>query len=363
MKKILVLSSFPASYRVDVFKGLMKKYKLTVLFGTDENENRNPDWFVKNGELKYYLVNRKDGSIVAKECYKNLKKFDLILGYDWYATWALKFELKAMLLNIPYIVNCDGAFIRKSFLKDIVKRLLVSKAAACFAGGEYARQYFLHYGAKAKKIYIHHFTSLHKENILKTICTEEDKQRLRKALGLSDKKVVLSIGQFVYRKGFDILLNAWAGLDRKDAQLVIVGGGDLRFEYERLIDEQYIENVTIIDFVPFNEIFKYYMAADVFALATREDIWGLIVNEAMANGIPVLISDKCIAGLELVENGKTGFIIENNEIQNWVERLEKVLNDIDLRQNMGKAGLAKIHNWTIENIVKSHLEILDRVIE
>ena len=55
------------------------------------------------------------------------------------------------------------------------------------------------------------------------------------------------------------------------------------------------------------------MAADVFVMPTREDIWGLVINEAMAYGLPVVSTDKCIAALELVKNGRNGYIIPPNQ--------------------------------------------------
>lgn len=362
MKKILVLSSFPAGYRINVFKGLAEKYDLTVLFGSASNENRNPDWFVKSEEFRYYLVDTKEGADFAKKCFKELNKFDLVLGYDWYQTWALKFELKAIRLKIPYVINCEGAFIGKFNPKDIVKRFFVSHASACLAGGEYAKKYFMHYGAKPENIHVHNFTSLYDKDILSDTLTDSEKKDLRNELGLGDEKTVLSIGQFIPRKGFDILLEAWKELNDPEARLLLIGGGDLRAEYERMIEDENIKNVEIIDFVPFEKIFKYYMASDVFALATREDIWGLIVNEAMANAVPVLISDKCIAGLEMIVEGKNGYIVKDNSIENWVSALRDCLQNSEKRRELAANGLKTVKEFTIENTIAGDMAAIDKLL-
>ena len=363
MKKILVLSSFPASYRVDVFKGLAEKYELTVLFGANANEDRNPAWFVESGELKYYLVSTDEGKRFADECYRHLRDFDLVLGYDWYQTWALKFELKAWLLKIPYIVNCDGAFVPTGFHpKDLVKRFFIRNARACLAGGDYAKRYFLYYGAKEENIHVHHFTSLHEGDILPSVRTAEEKRELKVKLGLPDQTIILSIGQFIYRKGFDILLSAWTQMKREAAHLVILGGGGLRPEYEAFIREKGLGNVTILDFVPFDKIFEYYQASDVFALSTREDIWGLIVNEAMANGIPVLISDRCVAGLELVQSGRNGFIIDNHDVSLWAEKLTELISDDKMREEMGQNALKMIRGNTIEESVLMDIRAIESIL-
>lgn len=364
MKKILVLSSFPANYRVKVFAGIMENYEGTVLFGTGKNENRNADWFVKRSEFPFYIVDTLEGKKKAQECFKNLKDYDLILAYDWYQPWCIKFEIKALMLNIPYIVNCDGALpVYKKGPKELVKKFIISHAKKCLSGGEYAKKYFLHYGANESNVVIHNFTSLTKEKIVSKPLTATEKSDKRKYLGLPDKTTVLAIGQFIERKGFDILLEAWGKIATDSVQLLIIGGGDKRPEYEALIKKDEIKNVIIKDFVPFEKIFEFYQASDVFALATREDIWGLIVNEAMASGVPVLISDKCIAGIELIENGLNGYVIEENSVDNWAKKLHMILADGENRYQMALNNLQKIQDWTLDNTVAIDMKAMKQVIK
>lgn len=363
MKKILVISSFPANYRVDVFKGLAYQYELTVLFGSVSDENRNAKWFIKNNEFPYYDVSSEKGKTKAKECFRDLRNYDLLLAYDWYQQWALKFELKAKLLGIPYVINCDGAFIRPFHLKDFIKKFFVKNASACLAGGFHAKEYFMHYGATPKKIYVHKFTSLHKADILERPLSVAEKKYLRRKLNLGEKKMVLSIGQFIPRKGFDILIDAWRTANISDAQLVIIGGGQLAKEYQRIIYENKIPNITIMDFVPFNQIFDYYKAANIFALATREDIWGLIVNEAMSCGIPVLVADRCIAGLELIKDGFNGVVIKNNTATEWAKSLLKFLSYSEEElMKMGNNAISTVSEYTIENTINDDINAIDNII-
>lgn len=362
MKKILILSSFPAGYRVDVFKGLAAKYEVTVLFGASSNENRNADWFVRDKDLEYYVLDTEEGKRKAAHYFRTLKQFDLVLGYDWYQSWALWFELKAWMLKIPYIVNCDGAFIKERNIKDYIKGFFIRHASACLAGGEYAREYFIHYGAKNEKIHSHHFTSLHEKDLIDHTITAAEKKQIRTELGLREEKMILSIGQFIERKGFDILLDAWGNAGVSDAQLVLIGGGNLKESYEKIIREKNISNVVIKDFVPFGSIFQYYQAADIFALATREDIWGLIVNEAMANSTPVLISDKCVAGLELINNGRNGFIISNNDVDEWAEKIKQCIADEKLCYSMAEKGRQTIGDYTIEKTICADHNVIDAIL-
>lgn len=70
-----------------------------------------------------------------------------------------------------------------------------------------------------------------------------------------------------------------------------------------------LTNVHFIDFMPKKELADYYRAADIFVLPTREDIWGLVINEAMAYGLPVVTTEKCVAGVEMVCEGHNGYIV------------------------------------------------------
>jgi glycosyltransferase involved in cell wall biosynthesis len=266
--------------------------------------------------------------------------------------------LKCLQKNVPYCINCDGAFIHPNWIKDRVKTLFISHAAACFASGEYAKRYFEYYGAKADKIHFHRFTSLTETDIYSQIAEDNERNTLRDTLDLSPKKTVLTIGQFIYRKGIDVLLRAWTELDPM-YQLVIIGGGELEEEYKKQIKELGLQNVIIRGFMKKQELFLYYRASDLFVLPTREDIWGLVINEAMACGLPVVSTDHCIAALELIENGENGYVVPVEQEEKLQVALNKILCDEQLRAYMGKNNLAKMQGCTIQSIVRRHTEVID----
>ena len=300
MKKVLVLSSFPAPYRVAVFKGLSNYYNLDVFFGDDKDQNRNKEYF----EKKILLIIMSYRFLVI---IKYLKSVDFVLAYDWAQRYALKVEFKCILKGVPYIINCDGAFIEEgkglaSSVKSIIKRFFIQKARLCLSSGKYASRYFEYYGASKENIKEHNFSSLFKKDLLKFPISQNEKILLRQNLKLNKSKMVLAVGQFIKRKGFDIMLSAWKDFD-DEFQLVIIGGGEEKNKYIELINNNYLNNVFLIDFLSKEKIKEYYLAADVFVLPTREDIWGLVVIEALAVGVPVISTNKCIAALELIKNG------------------------------------------------------------
>ena len=116
-------------------------------------------------------------------------------------------------------------------------------------------------------------------------------------------------------------------------------------------------HVHFLGFQKKERLAEFYKAADLFVLPTREDIWGLVINEAMAYGLPVITTDRCVAGLELVEDGVNGYIVPVEDAQTLAEKIHAVLQS-DL-EKMGQASLDKIRPYTLENMAKVHAEILE----
>ena len=367
MARILILSSFPAPYRVEVFKGIAEKYDVDVFFSTDKDQDRSKDFFAKKNEFNYYVLSEDVSRKYFKQCLDNLKQYDLILAYDWYLGYALKVQLKCILKKIPYIINCDGAFIEQSKrlpnnIKDLIKSFFIRNAKCCFSSGKYATQYFIHYGAKKKNIVEHPFSSLKRCEIKTIPLSGAEKILLRKELGLSDCKCVVSVGQFIHRKGFDVLLDAWKNLD-KECQLVIIGGGTLESEYTKIIKKNQLHNVKIINFIPKSEVLRYLEAADLFVLPTREDIWGLVINEALAVGTPVVTTDHCIAGMELLEGNNCGIIVPINDPKALEDSMTEMLSATDdMTKTYGNNSIKAVQRYNIENIIEEHIIAIERIL-
>ena len=354
MKKILVISSYPAPYRVAVFRGLAKYYQMDIFFEFIQDQSRSAEWFVRSKEFK--VLNTPENKAVFDRCLQHVTEYDLVLAYDYNNANAGRLIRTCIRKKVPYIINCDGAFINPHWLKDMVKRYYISHACGCFVSGQHAAEYFLYYGAKKENIHFHQFTSMSAEDVKQAAECGQPKRELRTMLGLDDIPTAVTIGQFIHRKGFDVLLNAWKDVPQP-AQLVLVGGGDLEEEYRQQIRELDLKNVHLVGFVGKEKVFQYYHASDLFVLPTREDIWGLVVNEAMAYGLPVITTDRCVAGLELVEEGVSGYIVPVGDEKALAEKMNLIL-DQDLAA-FGKAALDRIQPYTIENMAKVHVEIFE----
>lgn len=359
--KVLVLGSYPAPYRIAVFRGLAQEYDLDIFFDTDKNEDRNKDWFATKGDIEFTVLSSDEAYSKYKKALKNIKKYRFVVSYDPLTKPAIKAEFLCRLKGIPYFVNCDGAIRKKDFLKDIIKKFVFKGACACFASGNQGVEYFSSYGVREDRIFKHNFTSLTRDDIVCETVKDEEKAQLRKELNVPDGVVVLSIGQFIPRKGFDILVRAWEKIGDA-ATLLLIGGGYEEENYRAYIAEHNIKGISIIGFQNKETIFKYYKASDIFVLPTREDIWGLVINEAMANGLPVITTDNCVAGLELIENDVNGYIVKVESVEELEAGLTALINDAALREKMSDNNIRKIQSWTIENVVQSHLDVIKRML-
>ena len=255
--------------------------------------------------------------------------------------------------QIPYYMEVDGGLIRQDGkFKHFLKQKIVDGASAWLSTGSYTTDYLCHYGAVREKCYEIPFSSLWERDLLKEMPTDAKKEEARKKLQMQEEKILLSIGQFIPRKGFDVLMEAAKDLPSHVGIYII--GGEPTEEYVLL--QKSLPHVHFVGFQKKEDLKQYYLAADLFVLPTREDIWGLVINEAMAFGLPVISTDRCVAGLELVENGINGFIVPAGQAEPLKKAMLTILS-MDLRA-MGEQSLQKIQPYTIENMAKVHMDIL-----
>ena len=141
-----------------------------------------------------------------------------------------------------------------------------------------------------------------------------------------DKIVFLSAGRFVYRKGYDFLLDALEQLpDNAKYELRIVGGGQ---DYEHLNQrvaafKKLKKHVVLTGKIPFTEMQKEYLAADVFVMPSIRETGGAVISEAFSYGLPVITS-KHFGGAVIV-NEQTGWLYDGKTKEDYVERLKDIL--------------------------------------
>ena len=365
MKRVLFLTNYASPYRVRFFDELAKHLEVTVLFSDrkERKTHRAADWFVQgDGRCRFVQLEKRIAQIGSSDLCRDVidwikQPFDAIVVCGYSSPTILLAMAYMRLHRIPFYMEVDGGLIREeSRLKYRFKRMLVTAADRWISSGSHTTQYLAYYGAREEDTFFYPFSSLKEADLLKEPVSSEKKEALRRELGMGEGPVILSIGQFIHRKGFDVLLEAAAGLEGKPSVYIV--GGEPTEEYENQRRSLGLDNVQFVGFLKKDRLEQYYQAANLFVLPTREDIWGLVINEAMAYGLPVVTTDRCVAGLELVENGVTGYIVPVNDSQALADAINAVFREDPAA--MGAAALEKVRPYTMENMARAHVEIFDR---
>lgn len=362
MKRVLFITNYPSPYRVQFYDELGKHLDVTVLFADriEEKVTRSAEWFVESRggfhmvqlQKRAFTVGGRDLCLDVTEWVR--KDFDAIVVCGYSSPTAILAMAYMRLKKIPFYMEVDGGLIREdSKLKYAIKKRLVTMPNAWISSGKHTTRYLTHYGADERRIQYYPFTSLQAADIPERIPTPEEKQQLRRELGMTEEKILISVSRFIPSKRLDMLIRSAAEIGEQVGVYLV--GGEPTEEYLALQKEQSADNVHFVGFKKKEELAKYYQAADLFALPTQTDVWGLVINEAMAYGLPIITTDRCVAGLELVEEGVNGCIIPKDDQAALTEKIRAVFAS-DYRK-MGEAALETIRPYTIENMAKAHVEI------
>ena len=182
---------------------------------------------------------------------------------------------------------------------------------------------------------------------------QPDAMQKRKELGLQDKKIIISVGRLVHRKGQDKLIEAMPNVLRKipNAHLLIVGVGPYKNHLEKLVNKLSLkEDVTFAGRIMYDRLPSYLSAADLFAMPSRSRFFGLEVEglgivylEASACGIPVLAGNSGGAPDAVLE-GVTGLCVDGTNVAEIASALIEICSDAERASHMGAAG----RNWIVD---------------
>lgn len=358
--KILYLNNIPSPYRVKFFNEWGKCCQLTVLFERQSAADRDKRW--KSEKFSHFkgifLKGKKIGmdASFCPEVIRYLKRdYDaIILG--GYSSPTYMFAMEYMRFHhICFIMNADGGVIKPdTWLMRRIKTHYISMASAWLSSGRETSQYLIHYGADANFIFQYPFSSISEKQICYTDI--EEKKCIKERLGLSEKKIAITVGQFIPRKGFDYLIRAAAKISKEYGIIII--GGTAGAEFTKLKEANFASNVHFMDFMNQEQLSLYYKAADIFVFPTREDIWGLVLIEAMSYGLPSVASERANAALALISEDVNGYLIDPVNVELMAERMVSLFQDDNKRIIMGKNALDTARNYTIEAMVQRHIDII-----
>jgi len=272
--------------------------------------------------------------------------------------WQFKLQGKGIVMWGEATDRAEASRIRRLLLPLI--RKLYRKADACLASSTSARKLYLSYGVAQDRIFLSPLAAdnsfFHSVSRLDSV----ERVRIRASLGLTDKPVVLYVGRLVETKGVDLLIDALARLQQEKgifAHLLLVGDGPLRPNLERRCRQVGI-SAHFAGYVEQQYLPRFYGVADVFVLPSYYEPFGLVLNEAMACQLPVVVSDRVGAADDLVVNGRNGYIFPAGDCFKLAEALERLLEDPTLCRAMGHASWEIIKEWDLERAVQGFVDAI-----
>lgn len=362
--KVLYLTNLPAQYRVDFFNLLGKDIELTVLFEREFAKDRKKKWINKDfknfNAIFLQGMNVGNESSLSLQIFKWLRrdKYDIIIigGYST-LTGMLAIEYLS-LRKIPFLISIDGGFVKQeNKLYYTIKKHFISKATAWLSPSDVSDKYLITYGANEKKIFRYPFSSIMNKDILDKPLSQVERLKLRSNLNIREDKVIITVGRFIHSKGFDVLIKACRNMT-EDIGVFIIGDTPTS-EYLELKNNIEFKNIYFLNFMAKDILDTYYKAADLFVLPTRSDVWGLVINEAMAKGLPIITTNKCVAGLELISDNDNGYIIPANNEEILFKRICEIFDNYNIILQMREENISKIRGYTIEAMVEEHLKIFN----
>lgn len=357
--KVCWLSNYFSPYKIELFKKLSKSIDLTAFMLGGKDENRNNEWKIDEiNEFKLVYIDKD----FNKKIKKIAKENDILIDSMYSTKYGLIAVSEFKKLNKITIMQADGGIAKnRGFLLNKALSFLMNRHDYFLSSSIFTDKYFEYYGVKKSKILHYRFTSLANKDINNNRLLVNKKVELRNKLNINDNFTLISVGQPIKRKGFDILLNAYIKTGLMDKINLYIIGGEPQEEIKQIVDINKLENVHFIGLIGSNELKEYYAASDAFVLCTREDIWGLVIEEALSFGLPVITSDNCVAGLHFNKLSECVEISEVNDIDEYAKKIVDLYNDKKLLNKLSKEALDVIKEYTIENSANDIIEQLNNI--
>jgi len=375
MKKAIFITNIPNPYRIPLFNEINKQFsemqvKLKVVFGSEGYKRRM--FHLDLNEIKFDFEILDDKAHTFSEdgektlfFYRGLLKLlrrekpDAVIVAG-FSSATMQVLLYKILSGTPYIIY-SGSIETKSrntsFLRKLQRSLLLKSSNAFVVYGNMAKQYLVNAGASENKIFIG-------RNTVDTTFFADNTSAIRKAKPNNNTKTHFTyVGYLVPRKNVKVLLEAIkiVAAERKDFCLDILGDGISRPELEKyVVDNNLSAHVIFHGFRQKEELPEFFARSSGFLFQTGFDIWGLVLNEAMAAGLPCISSPNAGATFDLIKEGETGFKIDFDDSRKAAEKITWLIDNKAEAAAMGQRASAFIRDQVnLENAAKGFKNALE----
>jgi glycosyltransferase involved in cell wall biosynthesis len=363
-RRLVLITEIIAPYRIPVFNALAARddIDLRVVF-LSETDPSLRQWLVYKDEIRFAYE-------VLPAFRRRIGKYNLLLnrglgvalgrarpqailcgGYNYLASWqALRWAGRQRVPFLLWLESTAADQRRRSAVVEALKRRFVNRCQAWVVPGKASRAYLQQFAVPEGSIFEAPNAVDNAFFVGQAAQARACRDALRAKLRVPDR-YFLYAGRLVRAKGVFELLDAYAKLEaalRSAVGLVLVGDGPARSELmERAARIQ--PGVTQFSgFVQKDGLAGFYALADALIFPTHSDTWGFVVNEAMACGLPVVVTDVAGCMADLVEDGWNGKIVPVNDPARLASAMEYLALREDLRTEMGKRSAQRIVGYSPE---------------
>ena len=315
-----------------------------------ENEAKKPDvstfWGCSTPEIAY---------IIARE------RFDAFLVNGWYNRSLWQAMRACWQTGTPLLVRGDSQLRTPRSLpfriaKEAFYRAFIPRFDGYLVVGERAREYYTYYGAREERMFfVPHFID---NAWFRERAADVDPQALRAELAVGpDTALLLFVGKFIPKKRPADILRAARHLQERGqaVQVVLVGSGELEGDLRDTARELDVP-IHFAGFKNQSELPYYYAGADLLVLPSDGgETWGLVVNEAMACGLPAVVSDAVGCAPDLIDPGETGEMYPMGDVKALALALERALH-LAGSPHVAQALKRKMDVYSLETAVAGALE-------
>jgi 1,2-diacylglycerol 3-alpha-glucosyltransferase len=362
--RLVIISEIIAPYRIPVFNALAAREDVdsSILF-LSETDPGLRQWRVYKDDIRFryqvlpswrcriadynVLLNRD----VARTLDRLNPEVVVCGGYNYVASWqALRWAKRR---GIPFLLwsESNARDIRsQSAPVELLKKRFIASCAGFVVSGKSSREYLKQLGVHERPIFDAPNAvdvSFFSEAAGRARRNDAEIRRLRNL----PERYFLYVGRLVPQKGVFELLEAYAKLGseiRKATGLVFVGDGVARQGLEEKASQIGPGRVVFSGFVHRDELAEFYGLAEALILPTYTDTWGLVVNEAMACGLPVLVSSAAGCVEDLLDHGKNGYVVPPRDVDHLMSAMEHLAENPDLRRQMSGCSVERIRAYSPE---------------
>ena len=178
---------------------------------------------------------------------------------------------------------------------------------------------------------------------------------------LTNKRVI-AVGRYVYQKGFDLLLQAWAKIEKQhpDWELAIYGMGD-RTPYEQVVEDLCIDRNRCHLNGPTDDIKLEYLNSSLFVFSSRFEGFGMVLIEAMACGLPVISFDCPCGPKDIVRHQEDGLLVPSGDITLLANAINQLMSDDTLRQDMSSKAIVNVRRFQLNEIAEKWHSVFEGV--